>query len=97
MKTFEVNGKKYVARAFDFNLVCELEEAGVSLSDIAKKPMSTVRAYFSLCHGGGVENAGKEIEQHIIAGGNLDNVIVAMNEELEKSDFFRSLTKAEEA
>ena len=96
-KTFELNGKKYNAKAFDFNLICELEDMGISMADIAKKPMSTVRAYFAMCHGGSVEDAGKEMEQHIINGGGFENVISVMNEEMEKSDFFRSLSKTTEA
>ena len=96
-KTFELNGKKYKAKAFDFNLICEFEDMGISLADLAKKPMSTVRAYFAMCHGESVEVAGKEMEQHLINGGNFDDVILAMNEEMEKSDFFRSLSKTTEA
>lgn len=91
MKKFTVNEKEYVTKTFDFNLVCDLEDMGISMSEIAKKPMSTVRAYFTLCTGKDKEFAGKEMEQHIINGGNFDDVIAVMNEEMEKSDFFRSL------
>lgn len=96
-KTFVVNGKEYVAREFDFNLICDLEDMGIAMSDIAEKPMSTVRAYFALCTGRGKAYAGKEMEQHIVNGGGFEDVINAMNDEMEKSDFFRNLNKAEEA
>lgn len=96
MNTFTVNGKEYVARTFDFNLICDLEDMGIAMADIAKKPMSTVRAYFALCTRKGKEYAGKEMEQHIINGGGFEDVIDAMNKEMEKSDFFHNLTKTEE-
>ena len=93
MKTFTVNGKEYQSRPFDFNLVCDLEDMGISLQQAAPKPMSMVRAYFCLCCGAGKEYAGKEMEAHLIAGGNFEEIMNAMTEEMEKSDFFRSITK----
>jgi len=95
-KRFIVNDKEYVARAFDFNTVCDLEEQGISLSDMRKKPMSAVRAYFALCHGGSTEAAGKELERHLINGGAINEIIEAMNAEMEASDFFRALSKNSE-
>lgn len=96
MKTFKVNGKEYSAKAFDFNLVCDLEDMGISLQEAKGKPMSMVRAYFALCAGKGKEYAGKEMEQHLINGGTFDELMNAMTEEMEKSDFFRNLAKTEE-
>ncbi len=96
MKTFTINEKQYKAREFNFNLMCDLEDMGVSISDMTSKPMAVVRAYFSLCSGMSKEFAGKEMENHLINGGSFDVVINAMNEEMEKSDFFRALNKTEE-
>ena len=96
MKRFEINGKEYIAKAFDFNLMCDIEDMGLSISDMGKKNMSFTRAYFSLCAGQGKEISGKELEQHMINGGSIDDFVSVMNEEMEKSDFFRSLNKTEE-
>lgn len=96
MKTFTVNGKEYKAKAFDFNLVCDLEDMGISMEEAEKKPMSMVRAYFALCTGKDKEYAGKEMEAHIINGGSFEDVTKAMSDEMEKSDFFRNLNKDEE-
>lgn len=96
MNTFTVNGTEYKAKPFDFNLVCDLEDMGISLEEAGKKPMSMVRAYFGLCVGRGKEYAGKELEAHIIGGGKFDNIITAMSDEMEKSDFFRNLNKTAE-
>lgn len=96
MNTFTVNGKEYKAKAFDFNLVCDLEDMGISLEQAENKPMSMVRAYFGLCVGRDKEFAGKEMEAHIIDGGTFDDIMTAMSKEMEESDFFRSLKKTEE-
>lgn len=96
MKTFKVNEKEYKAKAFDFNLMCDLEDMGLSISDMASKPMTAMRAYFALCTGKGKEYAGKEMEEHLIKGGTFDDVLNVMSEEMEKSDFFRSLIKTAE-
>lgn len=96
MNTFKVNEKEYVAKPFDFNMICDLEDMGLSLAEVGEKPMSTVRAYFALCTGKGKEYAGVEMGEHIVKGGTFDDVITAMNKEMEKSDFFRNLTATEE-
>ncbi|MBQ0111770.1 MAG: hypothetical protein KBT03_01450 [Bacteroidales bacterium] len=96
MKTFEVNGKKYNSRPFDFNLVCDLEEMGVNLESASKKPMSLLRSYFAICANDSIEYAGNEMQKHIINGGSFDDLGNAMSDEMEKSDFFRSLSKTEE-
>ena len=92
-RTFTINGKLYQAREITFNAICELEDAGVSLTEIESKPISTVRSYFAICLGGNKEVAGQEIERHIINGGNLDEIMTAFREELADSDFFQALTK----
>lgn len=96
MNTFTVNGKEYKAKPFDFNLVCDLEDMGISLEQAGNKPISMVRAYFGLCAGKGKGYAGKELEAHIISGGKFDDIMTAMSDEMEKSDFFQSLTKTAE-
>lgn len=93
MNTFKVNEKEYKARVFDFNLICDLEDMGISLQEAGNKPMSMVRAYFALCAGKGKEYAGKEMEAHIIGGGTFDDIMNAMSVEMEKSDFFLKLNQ----
>ena len=90
---FTVNGKKYKAVPFTFNTVCELEDNGVPLQEMQKKPMSMVRAYFALCLNGDKEKAGKEIEDHVISGGDFNEIYTVMGEEMNDSDFFRALNK----
>ena len=96
MNTFTINGKEYKAKAFDFNLVCDLEDMGISLEQASNKPTSLVRAYCGLCAGKSKEYAGKEMEAHLMAGGTFEDIMVAMSDEMAKSDFFRHLNKTAE-
>lgn len=93
---FTVNGVTYTAKPFDFDMVCELEDMGVTFDRIDKMPMSLIRAYFALCAGIDKEVAADIIQKHMIAGGKLDDVTNAMGKEMENSDFFRALGKKEE-
>lgn len=92
MRTFTINGKLYRAKPFTFNTLADLEDMGINLEQMQKKPMSAIRAYFALCAGGDAEYAGGEIQAHMIAGGTLDAISEAMAGELNDSDFFRSLS-----
>lgn len=96
MNTFTVNGTEYKAKPFDFNLVCDLEDMGVSLEEMGKKKMSMVRAYFAICAGKGSEFAGEELNAHFVSGGKFEDVVEAMNKEMEISDFFQALSKTTE-
>lgn len=93
MRTFTINGKRYTAKPFNFNTVCNLEENGVPLSEMSKKPMSMVRAYFALCAKDSIDNAGEEIEAHVIAGGDFEDIYKVMGDEMNESGFFQALNK----
>lgn len=95
-KFITVNGKRYLAKEFDFNTICDLDEMGISIADARKKPMSLIRAYIALSMDEDREVAGKEMEEHMVNGGTLDEVIKIMLENMEESDFFRNLNKGEE-
>ena len=97
IKMFVVNGKRYTAKEFDFNLLCDLEEQGLSLEDIDKKPMSLIRTYLAFCGNITKEEAGKEIEKHLISGGKFTDVVEAMSEQMQDSGFFRAIGETREA
>lgn len=96
IKMFSVNGKSYKAKEFDFNLLCDLEEQGLSLEDIDRKPMSLIRTYLAFCGNITKEQAGKEIEWHLENGGKFNDVVEAMSQQMQDSGFFRSLGQTAE-
>lgn len=97
MRTFTLNNVTYKALPFGFNTICDLEDLGVALEDMNTKPLSMVRAYIGLCIGKDKVFTGKQIEEHMINGGTLQDVVTVMSEEMNDSDFFRSLTQTAEA
>lgn len=96
MNKFTVNGVTYVARPFDFNLLCDLEDMGSSANNLGNNTMSTARTYFALCSGLDKVSAGAELQAHIIKGGNFAELIDVMLKEMDESDFFQAMTKNEE-
>ena len=93
---FTINDKRYQAKPFDFNTICDLEDNGVSLAEMTKKPMSMARAYFALCFNGDKEKAGIEIQEHVKHGGDFNDLYTVMGEEMNDSDFFRALNQKQE-
>ena len=96
MKTITLNGNAYTAREFDFNLICELEDMGLTMETMESKGMTFIRAYLALCMGTNRAVAGQEINAHIVNGGKLDDILTTAGEMMEESDFFRSLNEDEE-
>ena len=96
-KTFTFNNKLYHAKEFDFNFLCDLEDQGLSLEEIEKKPFSLLRTYLAFCGNLTKEQAGKEIEAHIEKGGKLNDITDVLSSQMEDSGFFRSLNTQSEA
>ena len=97
MNKFEINGKEYTAKAFGFNLMCDLEDMGVPMQRAGEKNFKFMRSYFSLCSGLSEEEAGQEMEMHIINGGTFEKLSDALSDEMDKSDFFRALMEGQES
>ena len=91
-----VNGKQYRAKPIDFNAVCDLEDMGISLLAENVKALSTARAYLAICMGLSAAEAGKEIEAHVLNGGNMDfmdELMVSFQREVDNSGFFLALSQ----
>lgn len=98
MRTFTVNGVEYNAKPFDFNLLCNFEEMGISVGTLVTKPNVAMRAYLAVCGNMNIEKSGEEINAHIVSGGLLDELAEAMNNAMDESDFFQQMVrKAAEA
>lgn len=96
MKTFVLNGKAYPEKEIGFNMICDLERMGLPLDEIEKNPMSMLRYYVSTCIGSNEEYAGKEIENHIINGGDLSDIAGVLSDAMDASGFFQALSKGTE-
>ena len=88
---FTIGGETYTAKPFDFEILCELEGTGVNVQEIDKMSFSLIRGYFAVCAGIDKSEAASIIQNHIVSGGSIEDISVAMGKEMDKSDFFRAL------
>lgn len=96
MKTFSINEKIYKAKDISYNMICDFEEAGVSIDQIQAKPMSALRLYIAFCMNSTSEKAGTEIGAHLAGGGTLEDVFEIFKRAMEESSFFQAISKNEE-
>lgn len=87
----KLNGRRIPAANADFNFVAYLEENNIPLTDIQKKPLSTAKVYVAYCLGADTDYAGQLINDHIIGGGDIADVMDMITKKVDESDFFRAL------
>ena len=85
-----LNGKNYKMRELTFNSICKLEDMGISLTSLDKKPLATIRAFIGLAVGD-LDKAGKELEAHIKNGGTLEDIMQDITDSVNNSGFFQAL------
>lgn len=91
-----LNGKEYKIPEITFDMVCELEDAGISLTDIGKpkkKAMSIVRAFVKLATGLENEQVSDLIEDHLVNGGSFEGIFEEINKALSESRFFQKMAE----
>lgn len=93
MKTFKVNGIEYIAKTFDFNMLADFEDMGVSISKLVTKTNVAMRAYLAVCGNMSIQKSGEEINAHIVSGELPDELADAMNKAMEESDFFQQILR----
>ena len=88
MNKVKINDKDYVIKDLGFEDMILLEDIGVDLmsGDLGLRDIVTV-----LAHTVGLETmeCAKELTQHVKKGGNLEDIMVAINKAMEESGFIR--------
>lgn len=93
-----INGKEITAKPIDFNATIELNDLGGDIYSFGTKPLAALRAYLAYCEGVSAEEAGQEIEAHIIGGGDLSDLSTAFVKACDDSAFFKAMiTKSKTA
>lgn len=93
-----INGKEITAKPIDFNATIELNDLGGDIYSFGTKPLAALRAYLAYCEGVSAEEAGQEIEAHIVWGGDLSDLSTAFMKACDDSAFFKAMiTKAKTA
>ena len=86
-----INGKEITAKPIDFNAAIELSDLGGDIYSFGTKPLAVLRAYLAYCTGIDAEAAGREIESHIIGGGDLSDLSAAFMKACDDSAFFKAM------
>lgn len=87
----KINGKTYKMPELNFNAMCQLEDMGISLADFEKKPMAAIRGFLALAIGD-TETAGRELEAHIVNGGDFTDIVGEITKAVQDSGFFQALS-----
>ena len=95
-KEIVINNHVYKPAEIDFNAVCMFEEMGIPISNAKGRDMSLLRAYLALCMNKPAENAGAELEAHVLSGGDISELASTLAEAIDESGFFRALRKETE-
>ena len=95
-KEIVINGKAYQTKEISFNTVCQFEDMGIPMSEIEEKSIMFIRAYAAMCMGKKADQAGDEIEKHIMNGGSMDEIAEVLRQAVEESGFFQALSKRAE-
>ncbi len=91
MSFVTINGNKYQIPEVNFDAICELEENGVQMIGADRrnmKLMTTIRGIAAWIMGTDTHTASKELEAHIINGGDATEIITAFMAEAENAGFF---------
>lgn len=93
----EFNGKQ-IKIELDYNTMCELEEMGISISELSNKPMSIIRTliFFALKKEDNkitMKEVGRQISEYLKNGGKLEAISEAIEVAIKDSGFFPNNNK----
>ena len=91
MSYVTINGTEYQIPELNFDAVCELEEYGVYLLSMTKEDRrfaTMIRGLAAWIMKTDKATASREIQEHIRKGGNVVDILDALNDAMEESGFF---------
>lgn len=94
----KINNKNYVVPQLGFKHMTQMEDMGFSILDLfqKKKVFSMATAFVGVVAECDREKAEYLIEQHVLGGGNIEDIYKAFSEAVEQSGFFKKLLNQEE-
>ena len=88
---FKINGKEYNGAKFNYNTYCSLSEMGIPVDKLLTDPFVGVRGYLAISGDMTVQEAGNELEAHLINDGDLSEISKVFADEIKASGFFQKL------
>ena len=91
MKTIKINNKNYIVPELTFRHFSQMEEQGFSVLEAFQKKQMFLLAMGFVCAVTGEDRneAERLIEQHILGGGTIEDIMTAFGEAVSESGFFR--------
>ncbi len=98
MKTVKINNKKYEVPDLTFRHFTLIEEQGFSLLEAFRKQeiFLLVMGFVCVVTGSDRDEAERLIEQHILGGGDIQDLYISFGEAINDSDFFKKMLGLEE-
>lgn len=87
----KINGKEIKIKEFTFNTLIDLEDHGVTLDTLSNSPLKFVRATLAINENISVDEAGLLIQELIVSGGNLEDLVNEITKSLTESGFMKAL------
>jgi hypothetical protein len=95
MEKFTVNGKEYYTQDLNFEFLVMLDKNDIKVTNILG--LAAVNCFLAYCGRFDEKTASKEITEHIMNGGKLDELTEIYGKALEESGFFRALLGNDES
>ena len=91
MKTIKINNKNYIVPELTFKHFSMMEEQGFSVLEAFQKKQMFLLAMGFVCAITGEDRneAERLIEQHVLGGGTIEDIMSAFGEAVSESGFFR--------
>lgn len=89
----KINNKNYDVPELTFKHFTKMEEQGFSIVDAFQKKQMLLMAMGFTCAVTGLDRDEAEdlLEQHVLGGGNIRNIVNAFGKAINESDFFKKM------
>ena len=92
----KINGTEYATPTLTFANLCRLEDFGLTVNDMARRPLGFLAAFVALAIDGNLEDGKNAIEAHIQSGGTIDEISDELSKAVDNSGFFKGVNQEEE-
>ena len=92
----KINNKTYTVAELKIEDYLKMEEQGISILEAFQKRQTMLVAMAFTCVVTGLErdDAAELLNQHVLGGGNILDIVAAFNKAISESDFFKRMLGA---
>lgn len=98
-RTVTINKNTYTIPEVTFDAICQLEENGVyllSMGSNERNLATMLRGLVAWIMDTDLQTASREIQAHIMSGGNIGDILEAATDSISDAGFFKQVAGAEE-